>query len=412
MHPWHRWQITIVARDWSWRDGDAEVLAEEGRDVQRVFRRAIFILCNTPFLFEIPPVPKFALQLWLRVLVAFAFWTLLGLAFASQFYFSSAQFGNPVSWSRALAYSLADWWVFAALSAPAVWLAHRVPIERPRRGRAAALHVVASVLFSLGYMLVRGAIATWQSPSATFSQSFNALFFKTWHFNLLVYWVIITVSLAFAYARKLRERELRAAELEKRLTEARLQALQMQLNPHFLFNTLHAISSLMHRDVEAADRMLVKLGDLLRRALDTSDTQEVTLREELEFLRSYAEIEQARFGERLKIELNIAPDTLDAFVPNLLLQPLVENAIKHGIEPHARAGRVEVRATRAGDKLNLEVRDNGGGLPNGAIVEGIGLSNTRIRLEQLYGAAQQFRVANAEAGGVLVTASIPFRTES
>jgi len=352
-------------------------------------------------------VPNLTQQFWLRSLAAFAFWSLLGVAFASQFYFSSAQFGNPVSWSRALAYSLADWYVFAALSVPTIWLTRRIPIERPHRAQGALQHALASVGFSFAYMVMRGGIATWQSPTASFAQSFNALLFKTWHFNLIVYWVIVAVSHAFDYARKFRERELRAAELEKRLTEARLQALQMQLNPHFLFNTLHAISALMHRDVEAADRMLVRLSDLLRRALDTSDTQEVTLREEIEFLSRYAEIEQTRFGDRLKIEMNIAPDTLDALVPNLVLQPLLENSIRHGIEPHARVGRIEVMAQRAGDVLHLEVRDNGGGL-NGKMVEGVGISNTRARLQQLYGARQKLELSNAAEGGVFVRLSFPF----
>jgi signal transduction histidine kinase len=347
-------------------------------------------------------------KLWLRVVAAFAFWTLLGVAFASQFYFSSAQFGNPVSWSRALTYSLADWWTFALLSVPAIWMARLVRIEHPHRVRAAAAHALVSVLFSVAYMALRGTIAIWQSPSASFAQSFNALLFKTWHFNLLVYWVIVAVTVAFDYARKLRERELRAAELERRLTEARLQALQMQLNPHFLFNTLHAISSLMHQDVEAADRMLVKLSDLLRRALDTSDTQEVTLREELEFLRNYAEIEQTRFGKRLEIDMKISREALDALVPNLVLQPLLENAIQHGIEPHARPGRVDVIAQVQGESLLLEVRDNGAGIMNGKPVEGIGLSNTRSRLAQLYGARQSFGIENADGGGVVVRLKIPF----
>jgi two-component system, LytTR family, sensor kinase len=354
-------------------------------------------------------VLKLTRRLWLRIAIAFAFWSLLGLAFASQFYFSSAQFGNPVSWPRALMYSLADWYVFAVLSLPVTWLAHRVPIERPHRSRAVALHIAASVVFSFTYMALRAAIATWQSPSVTFVQSFQALLFKSWHFNLLVYWVIVAVRHAFDYAKKFRERELRAAELEKRLTEARLQALQMQLNPHFLFNTLHAISSLMHRDVEAADRMLVRLSDLLRRALDSSDTQEVTLREELEFLHAYAEIEQTRFGERLTIEMNIAPDTLDALVPNLVLQPLVENSIKHGLEPHARPGRIEVSARRESDVLRLEVRDNGTGL-NGSVVEGVGLSNTRGRLKQLYAERHSFELANTAQGGASVRITIPFHT--
>src|SRR5207253_2310544 len=152
--------------------------------------------------------------------------------------------------------------------------AKKFPIERPNGPRAVLIHVAASIVFCFAYVTFRAVLASWQSAETPLAQSFNALLFKSWHFNLLVYWVIVAVTLAFAYAKKFRERELRAAELEKRLTEARLRALQMQLNPHFLFNTLHAISSLMHDDVEAADRMLVRLSDLLRRALDTSDTQE------------------------------------------------------------------------------------------------------------------------------------------
>jgi LytS/YehU family sensor histidine kinase len=184
----------------------------------------------------------------------------------------------------------------------------------------------------------------------------------------------------------------------------------MQLNPHFLFNTLHAISSLMHRDVEAAERMLVQLSDLLRRALESTDTQEVPLREELDFLSRYAEIEQARFGERLKIEMNIAPDALDALVPNLVLQPLLENAIRHGIEPHARAGRVQVIAKRDGESLHLEVRDNGGGIVNGKVAEGVGLSNTRARLKQLYFERHDFELGNIGNGGVSVRIRLPFHT--
>jgi two-component system, LytTR family, sensor kinase len=350
-------------------------------------------------------------QLWLRILLAAAFWSFLGLAFGSQFYFSSAQFGNPVSWSRALAYSLADWYVFAVLSAPAIWLARRVPMERQHWGRGVLTHLAASIAFSLAYISVRGALATWQAGAAglSFEQSFRALLIKTWHFNLLVYWVIIAVTQAFTYAKRLRERELRAADLEKRLTEARLQALQMQLNPHFLFNTLHAISSLMHQDVEAADRMLVRLSDLLRRALESTDTQEVPLREELDFLSRYSEIEQTRFGDRLRIDMEIAPETLEALVPNLVLQPLLENAIRHGIEPHARPGRITVTSQRDGNSLRLLVRDNGAGL-NGGGAEGVGLANTRARLVQLYGDRQRFTLENAPEGGALVRVVLPYHT--
>ena len=359
-------------------------------------------------------VPRFARQPWLRVLLAFAFWTLIGLAFAGQLYLSKSKMGDPVPWSFAMGRALGDWYVFALLSLPALWVARRFSLGDARWALNLVTHFAASALFSVAWMVLRGALEVWLTrgsmAAVTFADAFNRALVTTFFYNLLIYWVIITVGYAFDYYRKFNEREVRAVELEQRLTAARLQALQMQLNPHFLFNTLHAISALMHQDVEAADRMLVKLSDLLRRALDSTDTQEVTLREELEFLKNYAAIEETRFGDRLTINMNIAPDTRDALVPNLVLQPLLENAIRHGIEPHARAGHITITARRAGESLRLEVRDNGGGLANGEIVEGIGLANTRARLKQLYGARQTFELANAEGGGVTVTATFPFHT--
>jgi LytS/YehU family sensor histidine kinase len=184
----------------------------------------------------------------------------------------------------------------------------------------------------------------------------------------------------------------------------------MQLNPHFLFNSLHSISSLMHRDVDAADRMIARLGELLRAALNTSGAQEITLRRELDFLTRYLEIEQIRFGARLRFEIDAPPETLEAKVPNLILQPLVENAVRHGVEPHSRPGVIELMARRQDDTLALEVWDNGDGLPNGPAAERVGLSNTRARLQALYGAAHQFEMVSPRCGGLSVRLLIPFRT--
>jgi two-component system LytT family sensor kinase len=347
-----------------------------------------------------------------RWLVGFLFWTGIGLSFASQFYISSAQAGLGVTWSQAVNYSLADWYVFALLSMPVTRLARRFRFEAGRWRKSLAVHLACSAVFSLAYMVVRGWIGAWQSESG-FADAFQPLLVKTWHFNLLVYWVIIAVSQAAEYYRKFRERELSALELEKRLAQAKLQALQMQLNPHFLFNSLHSVSALMHRDVELADRMLTQLGDLLRAALANSDTQEVPLRQELDFLRRYLEIEQTRFGDRLAVSLEIAPETLDARVPNLILQPLVENAIRHGIEPHAKPGRIELRAARQNGLLSIHVCDTGAGLRGGMPVnEGVGLSNTRERLRELYGAAHQFELQDGPDGGLQVRLTIPFRQQS
>ena len=189
--------------------------------------------------------------------------------------------------------------------------------------------------------------------------------------------------------------------------------LEMQLQPHFLFNTLHAISTLMHRDVQGADRMMSRLSDLLRLTLDNGDEQEVPLKKELEFLEGYLEIEQIRFQDRLTIKRDVDPEVLDARVPNLILQPLVENAIRHGIEPRLGPGVVEISCHRSNGRLEIRIRDNGPGIPKasqGRFKEGIGLSNTRARLEQLYSKSFHFNLETPANHGLSVTLSIPYQT--
>jgi signal transduction histidine kinase len=338
------------------------------------------------------------------------FWTFLGLSFASQFYISSAKAGLEVSWKQAVSYALGDWYVFALLSIPVSGLARRFPFESIKWGRSLLVHLASSMIFSFVYIVLRASLGSWQY-GASFGEAFRPLLVKTWHFNLLIYCVIVAVSQAFDYYRKYRERELRASELEKHLVQAKLQALQMQLNPHFLFNTLHSISSLMHKDVEAADRMIMRLSDLLRAALDGADTQEVSLRKELELLQLYLGIEQIRFGNRLTVEVNVAPEVLGAQVPNFILQPLVENAIRHGIEPRARPGKIELRACRSAETLTLAVCDNGKGIPDTKPArEGVGLSNTRARLQELYGEAHRFELRSGPEGGLRVEMTFPFRS--
>jgi two-component sensor histidine kinase len=229
---------------------------------------------------------------------------------------------------------------------------------------------------------------------------------------LIVYWTIVGVSHALAYYRKYREGQMHAILLESRLAQTQLQMLKMQLQPHFLFNTLNAISSLMHQDVELADQMLARLGQLLRATLESAGTQEVAFKHELEFVELYLEIEQARFGPRLEVHIDAEPETMDACVPNLILQPLVENAIRHGISPRAGTGHIEIRAQRLNGSLQVQVLDDGPGLrtdPPAYSREGVGLSNTRERLRQLYGEAHQFTLANRDEGGVVVTLRVPYR---
>lgn len=352
-------------------------------------------------------------KLWPKWILLFLFWTVVGLAYAGQLYLSRPNIG----WGLALWRALADWYVFAILSIPALWVARRFPFSAGRWRLALVAHLVSSALFSLGWPAMRAALECWRTRNElepmTFSTAFNQALVAFLFFTFLIYWGIVLGQHAFAYYRKFHEREVRAAELETHLTEARLQALQMQLNPHFLFNTLNAISSLMHKDVEEADRMIVHLSDLLRYALDSTEAQEVPLRQELDFLDRYLQIQQARFGDRLAVRREISDETLDAHVPNLVLQPLVENAIEHGIAPHARPGEIVLRARRRDDRLELEVQDNGAGLPaDKPLVDGIGLSNTRARLLQLYGPAHELQLTNGGGGGLVVRIRIPWQTNA
>ncbi|MBM3773199.1 MAG: hypothetical protein FJW27_18315 [Acidimicrobiia bacterium] len=230
----------------------------------------------------------------------------------------------------------------------------------------------------------------------------------------MTYLFLVGLAHALAYSRESQRRALKASKLETRLVQAQLESLQRQLHPHFLFNTLNTIAGLIRTNVNAADAMLDQLGDLLRMALQTSAQQEVPLKQELEILRKYLDIEQTRLGPRLTVRLQIDPQTLDASVPNLLLQPLVENAVRHGIAPHSRPGSIAIESAREGDRLVLHVWDSGFGVaPDGlaALNNGVGLANTRTRLEHLYPGAFAFTFANL-ANGFRVTVALPYRAEA
>jgi LytS/YehU family sensor histidine kinase len=232
------------------------------------------------------------------------------------------------------------------------------------------------------------------------------------HWNVLTYWMILAFLQTLDYYHRYRERELRASQVEAQLARAELQALRMQLHPHFLFNALNSISALMYSDVEAADSMLARLSTLLRSRLADASPPEVSLKEELESLEQYLDIERIRFADRLTVRTTIAPDTVSALVPSLVLQPLVENAIRHGIAQRESAGLIEINTLRENGSLHLEVRDNGPGLSNATLPSsGIGLSNTRERLRCLYGEAQSLELRNAARGGTVVEVVIPYHSE-
>ena len=228
--------------------------------------------------------------------------------------------------------------------------------------------------------------------------------------NVTIYWSIVGASHSFIFYTRYRQREVQAAQLESELHKATLQALRMQLQPHFLFNTLHAVSTLMYRDVASADQILARLGELLRRTIDQSAINEVTLAEEIDFVEKYLEIEQARFQERLRVQVEVEKGAEQAVVPNFFLQPLVENAVKHGVSRLSDVGVIEVRATTASSQLCVEVSDNGPGLDGATIShKGTGLTNTIERLTTLYGDHFSLDFTPREPSGLLVTLCIPLK---
>jgi two-component system, LytTR family, sensor kinase len=351
--------------------------------------------------------PMFAAR-WKIILGA---WTLMGLFLFSYQYVISAYSEQPFVWWTALLQVFANAYVWAAFTPAILWLAARVPIRRAAWLPAVAFHLVAGGAFACLGILGRWLVALQVHPDRT--NELGQFFARYFHFDVEWYWILVGIGHALVYYRRYHDRALRASQLETQLATAQLQALRMQLQPHFLFNTLHVISELVHEDPDAADRMIARLGDLLRLSVDAVGTQEVTLRQELEFLEAYLEIEKTRFGDRMTVDMAIDPATLEAKVPNLVLQPLVENAIKHGLARSAAPGRIEVSAARSSDELQLTVRDNGGGM-SGARTEqrGVGLSNTSARLRRMYGAAQHFDVRNDTAGGVVATVVIPYRLDT
>ncbi len=352
---------------------------------------------------------------WWVILVI---WTAWGLLISAQVAVYVRLGGKPMPFLDALRLNMPGALIWAVFTPAAIWVGRRYPpFEGPHWSRGAAVNLLASAVAVLLEVLVvivnqrwiRGPMPSDEPLLVAELRSF------VWWFpsDCWLYWAIVAGDYGIAHYRRLRERELRASQLEAQLSEARLQALKMQLHPHFLFNALHTIGQLVRTGQDAlAVRVVAGLGDLLRQVLDGAGTQEVPLKQELEFLRSYLDIEQIRFRERLKVVVDAEPETLDARVPYLVLQPLVENAIRHGIAPRATVGRVLICARRINGSLHLTVRDDGAGLPAGLATRddlGVGLANTSARLQQLYGDEASFEVVNADDGGAIAHVALPFR---
>lgn len=316
----------------------------------------------------------------------------------------------------------AQWsaWALWLLLAPAAWwLRQRFPLERRARWRSLSAHILAVIVLCLAHaaasqfatqlILQFGAEVPWQVQALRLAVAWV----QDLPLGALFYALVLGIGSALDYYRQFRERELRASQLETQLAQAQLQMLKMQLHPHFLFNTLNGITGLVRdNDNAAAVQMLVGLSELLRQTLDSAGKQEVRLSEELEWLELYLKLQQMRFSDRLQISIEAAPDTLDALVPNLITQPLVENSIKHGLQQRAAPGHIAIRAQRVADKLELHVCDDGAGLPSGWQMDtsaGVGLANTTARLRQLFGTNYELVIQNRAPAGVEARLSIPLR---
>ena len=348
---------------------------------------------------------------WKWIAIGIAVWTFFPVVSTLQTAFFLSYRGEAMEWGRVFPLRLADWYTCAVFTPVLFWLVRRHPIERATWRRTAAINfAVVSVIVVAKYALFAEAAQFLQPSETWLLESMLAGSFASESF---AFWAVLGIVHAIEYQRRLREREVQAVRLESRVTEARLDALAAQIHPHFLFNTLHAVQSLMRLDVDAADEMLTHLGDLLHRTLARS-THEVPVTDELDLLEHYVGIMRIRFGDRLTFEIELDPEARAALVPHLILQPLVENAISHGIARRPGPGRVGITVARlpGGDDLEIRVTDDGVGLDEyywREPREGVGLRNVRERLRELYGDRQSLELRPRHVDGLCVVLRIPFR---
>jgi two-component system, LytTR family, sensor kinase len=348
--------------------------------------------------------------------LVFGLWTLVALSTGLADYAFQRAIGPmghlPVVWD-VLKRPLLEQWIWAALTPLVFKLAQRVPLQRPRLARALGLHGLFFIALSLLHCLIADAIGAplHSIPSGYEGSLLKLRFLEEFYSDIWMYWPLVCIrALIDAHARE-RDIERQAGRLKQLLADARLSALRAQIQPHFLFNTLHAVTALLRVDPRAAEDMLADLATMLRASFDNAAAQESTLQRELELVHCYLRIEQCRLGDRLRVRERISPQAQQAMLPVLMLQSLVENAVAHGIAPTGRIGTLDVSVQRDGDRLQLVVRDDGAGiaLPHH---EGVGLANTRERLRRLYGEAQSFEVSSTPGRGTCVSLCLPYREGS
>ena len=356
--------------------------------------------------------------------ISFGFWILLGLLFASKSYIYSVIIDQPIYWWRAIGFTMPKALVWGAVTPIVLWFASIFRIESHNWIKNLGIHIAICILLApflvmssfLIDLLIKWIGSALPDNPSFVTAAFNAQIFANSFDNILTYIIIVGMYHVYEYYQRYKERELKAARLEAQLATARLDLLKAQLNPHFLFNTLSAISIVKDRDLEMADKMITDLSEMLRFIMDNVHKQEVSLREEMDFLNRYISLQKKRFEDNLEFTTDIDPASWNAMVPSLILQPLVENAIEHGIRNQNSDGKINITCNLEKDQLAFEIRDNGIGLNNKNLNKhkgkGIGVSNTRERLEALYGSNYTFEMKNGDKGGVTVTLKIPYRWDN
>src|SRR5262245_57899069 len=352
----------------------------------------------------------------------FLAWTLVGLVYLAQNVTRRYYWEDPNPWQD-LRYWVAVVYISALLTPLIVWAGQRWPLERQRLGRLLAWHLLLSVCWAVTRLSLEAVFhLTWNEfspiqPPITITTEVSLLFLFGFHHAVIAYWTVLSIQTGLSYYAHFQESaqaalrsDLRASQLEAQVAQARLGALKAQLQPHFLFNTLNAIVVLVRQQKgKQAEETLARFSDLLRAVLADMEAQEVPLSRELEYLKLYLSIEQLRFSDRLRVDFDVDPELLEAAVPHMGLQPIVENAIRHGVGARATAGMIAIRAYRHGENLHLSVSDDGPGF-SGACASGgmgLGLANTRARLKQLYGENAELRTVSGAAGGANVTMVLP-----
>ncbi|TGX52875.1 sensor histidine kinase [Sphingomonas gei] len=347
-------------------------------------------------------------QTLLRFAAVWAIWLTVALVTSGQAYVAGLTAGTPLAWRTAFGNGIV-WYSAWAVLTPAVVAAARRFASEQRLAVLAAIHLAAGLCIAVLHAALYASLNAMiygRKPWAPWSTDLLLLkLTSSIHVHLMIYAIIVGIVLGARAYRELRDREVAAALLQTRLAEAETAALRAQLQPHFLFNTLNAISALVPDDPVAAQRLIARLGDLLRLSIDDRRAQQSTLIDELAFTDAYLAIEEARLGDRLRIMRRVAPETLPTEVPALLLQPLVENAVRHGIAPRVQGGTLTIEVDLLGDAVRIIVADDGKGVD--AVIEGVGLGNSRQRLRQLYGGRQSLEIDTAPDAGFRVTILVP-----